>query len=186
MRATTRRRRKEITGPDAIVVDRETGVAMLPWPERQADLEDLAGRGIPRLLLVSPHSAPPACTDCLEDWVRLPIDDFDRRARLQTLAERHHNRTPPTVDEYGVLRQDDTLVFLSPYEQRLAGILIERFGEVRPSELIEQKLADDHNLSRVALRVHASRLRKRIAPLGLTITCIKEVGYVMHRETTSP
>ncbi|MGO9876566.1 MAG: helix-turn-helix domain-containing protein [Acidimicrobiia bacterium] len=158
---------------------------MLPWPEHQADLEDLAGRGLPRLLLVSPHSAPPVCTDCLEDWVRLPIDEFDRRARLHTLAERHHNRTPPTVDEYGVLRQDDTLVFLSPYEQRLAGILIERFGEVLPSELIEQELADDHNLSRVALRVHASRLRKLIAPLGLTITCIKQVGYVMHRDTAS-
>ncbi len=55
---------------------------------------------------------------------------------------------------------------------------MQRTGAVRLSEMV----ADDYDPNRVALSVHASRLRKRIAPLGLTITCIKKVGYVMHRD----
>jgi hypothetical protein len=163
-------------------IDDESGVAVLQWPERQADVEDLARRGIPRLLLVAPKSAAPLCTDPLEDWARLPVDGADLRARLLTLAERQRARTPPTVDEHGVLRQDGTLVLLPPYEQRLAAVLIESFGRVVPTAVIEQRLWNEFDPSRLALRVYASRLRKRVAPLGLTISCVVSVGYVMYRD----
>ena len=163
-------------------IDDESGVAVLQWPERQDDVEDLARRGIPRLLLVAPKSAAPLCTDPLEDWARLPVDDADLRARLLTLAERQRVRTPPTVDEHGVLRQDGTLVLLSRYEQRLAAVLIESFGQVVPTEVIERRLWNEFDPSRLALRVYASRLRKRVAPLGLTISCVVSVGYVMYRD----
>ena len=123
------------------------------------------------------------CTDALEDWIRLPADEIDIRARLRTLAERVRKRMPPTVDGYRVLRLDGALVLLSPYEHRLAAVLIEKFGEVVPNERIEQQLWNDTDASRIALRVHASRLRKRIAPLGLTISSVIGVGYVMHRDT---
>ena len=176
MRATTR-----ASGSDDFVDD-ESGVAVLQWPERQDDVEDLARRGIPRLLLVAPKSAAPLCTDPLEDWARLPVDDADLRARLLTLAERQRARTPPTVDEHGVLRQDGTLVLVSPYEQRLAAVLIESFGQVVPTEVIERRLWTEFDPSRLALRVHASRLRKRVAPLGLNISCVVSVGYVMYRD----
>jgi DNA-binding winged helix-turn-helix (wHTH) protein len=163
-------------------IDDESGVAVLQWPERQDDVEALARRGIPRLLLVAPRSAAPVCTDPLEDWARLPVADADLRARLLTLAERQRARTPPTVDEHGVLRQDSTLVLLSPYEQRLAAVLIESFGQVVSTEVIERRLWNEFDPSRLALRVYASRLRKRVAPLGLTISCVVSVGYVMYRD----
>ena len=170
------------SGSDDFLIDDESGVAMLQWPEGQADLGELARRGVPRLLLVAPKSEAPLCTDPLEDWARLPIDDADLRARLLALAERQRARTPPTVDEHGVLRQDGTLVFLSPYEQRLAAVLIESFGQVVPTEVIERRLWNEFDPSRLALRVYASRLRKRVAPLGLTISCVVSVGYVMYRD----
>lgn len=174
------------SGSGAVVIDDESGVAMVEWPERQADVADLARRGIPRLLMVAPTITPPLCTDSLEDWVRLPVDDTELRARLLALAERQRLRLALTIDEHGVLRQDNTLILLSPYEQRIAEVLIENFGTIVPKEVIEHRLWSELDPSSIAMRVHISRLRKRISPLGLKISCVVTVGYVMHREHISP
>jgi hypothetical protein len=40
--------------------------------------------------------------------------------------------------------------------------------------------------SSIAMRVHISRLRKRIAPLGLKISSVHNFGYVLHRDQTAP
>jgi len=173
------------SGSDAVVIDDESGVAMVEWPEGEADLLDLDRRGIPRLLMVAPAITPPLCADSLEDWVRLPVDESDLRARLSTLAERHRVRMTLTIDEHGVLRQDNTLVLLSPYEQRIAEVLIENFGTIVSREVIERRLWNESDPSSIAMRVHISRLRKRIAPLGLRISCVVNVGYVLHRDETA-
>ena len=162
------------------VVDPETDVVIVEWPANEAELAELERLHIPRLLVVASDSPPPACTDCLEDWVRPPVDESDVRAHLRALAEhrrRHHSR--PTVDEYGVLRLGDSIVLLSPRESRLAAILIDHFGEAVRDETIGRHVfgSDD---SRGATRVYVSRLRKHLAPLGFTISCIRDVGYIMH------
>ena len=105
-RSRLRRRGHPLAGPTAV------------------ELGDLARRGVPRLLLVSPASPPPVCTSCLEDWARLPVDDADLRARLDSLAEHQRAHAHPSVDEFGVLRQNGSIVFLSPREQAIAEILI--------------------------------------------------------------
>jgi hypothetical protein len=172
-------------GSAAAVFDRESEVALLEWPARQADRAELARLGVPRLLLVTPKSAPPQCTDCLEDWVRLPASEIDMRARLLALAARHPAHTRPTLDQYGVLRRAGALVFLAPYEQALAQILMENLGEVVPTTAIEHWLDDKLDVHSLALRVHLSRLRKRIAPLGLNISCIRNVGYMMRADLSA-
>jgi Transcriptional regulatory protein, C terminal len=175
-----------VSGSDAVVIDDESGVAMVEWPEGHEHLPDLDRRGIPRLLLVAPAITPPLCTDSLEDWVRLPVDESDLRARLSSLAERQRVRMTLTIDEHGVLRQDNTLVLLSPYEQRIAEVLIENFGTIVSREVIERRLWNEPDPSSIAMRVHISRLRKRIAPLGLKISCVVNVGYVLHRDDNPP
>ncbi len=137
---------------------------------------------MPRLLLVSPGSPPPACTSCLEDWARVPVDDEELRARADSLAEHQRAHTLPSVDEFGVLRQNGSLVFLSPREQALAEILIENFGAVVRDETFALQVFSGPDARRETLRTHTSRLRKRIAPLGLTISCIRNVGYMMHHD----
>ena len=89
----------------------------------------------------------------------------------------------PTVDEFGILRQDGTFVILAPSEQALAQILITDFGEVVHDDILEQYVVSESESRRSTLRKHASRLRKRVAPLGLAITCIRDVGYMMHHAT---
>jgi DNA-binding response OmpR family regulator len=132
---------------------------------------------------VSPAAEPPACTSCLEDWVRLPVSDGDLRARVDTLVEHQRAHAHPSVDEFGVLRQNGTIAFLSPREQALAEILIANFGTVVRDGVFAQQVFGDADARRETLRTHTSRLRKRIAPLGLTISCIRNVGYMMHHDT---
>lgn len=174
------------SGSDAVVIDGESGVAMVEWPQGEPDLADLTRRGIPRLLIVAPTITPPLCTDSLEDWVRVPVEEPDLRARLLTLAERQRIRMALTIDEHGILRQDNTLILLSGFEQRIAEVLIEHFGVLVPRESIERRLWTEPDPHSIAIRVHISRLRKRIAPLGLKISCVVGVGYVMHRDQAVP
>ncbi len=132
--------------------------------------------------MVSPASALPPCTSCLEDWARLPVADDELRARLDALAEHQRAHAHPSVDEFGVLRQNGSIVFLSPREQSIAEILIENFGAVVRDETFAQHGFGEPDARRETLRTHTSRLRKRIAPLGLTISCIRNVGYMMHHD----
>jgi DNA-binding response OmpR family regulator len=112
----------------------------------------------------------------------LPVADDELRARLDALAEHQRAHAHPSVDEFGVLRQNGSIVFLSPREQSIAEILIENFGAVVRDETFAHRGFGEPDARRETLRTHTSRLRKRIAPLGLTISCIRNVGYMMHHD----
>ena len=105
---------------------------ILRWPEQADRIDDLERLGIPRLLLVEPDAAPPPSTSCIEDWLRLPVDDASLRARLVALAA-HARRHPmvPTLDEHGQLSHRGETVFLSVTDQRIAEVLVEQLRSGR-------------------------------------------------------
>jgi len=154
-------------------------VAVLHWPREAEEAERLERQGIPHLLLVEEGASPPLSSSCVEDWVALPATDREIQIRLVNLARRSANHSPPiTVDELGQLSYGGTSLFLSPIDQRLAQALVENFGTVvTERELIERVWPD--GATNQALRVHVSRLRQRLLPLRLTITCVRSTGYVM-------
>jgi two-component system OmpR family response regulator len=157
-------------------------VVILRWPEQSDRIDDLERLGVPRLLLVEKDSPPPPSTSCIEDWLRLPVDDDSLRARLVALAA-HARRHPmvPSLDEHGQLSHRGEAVFLSLTDQRIAQLLIENFGHVVSEEtLLEHARPEARNDQ--TLRVNVSRLRRRIAPLGLAITCVRGHGYLMQQE----
>jgi hypothetical protein len=158
-------------------------VVILRWPEQADRLDELERLGIPRLLLVEPQADPPVSTSCIEDWLRLPVDDASLRARLVALAA-HAQRHPtlPALDEYGQLSYRGEAVFLSTTEQKIAEVLIEHFARVvNEATLLQRSHADGCNDQ--TLRVNVSRLRRRIAPLGLAITCVRGHGYSLQPES---
>jgi len=157
-------------------------VVVASWPEQARDRERLERTGTPHLWLVEPGVDPPISESCLEDWLRLPADDADMRARLVALTHRAaHHPTRPTLDQYGQLTHHDAIVLLSPVEQHLATPLIENFGNaVAEQDLLTSAWHEGGNEQ--TLRVHMSRLRRRLAPIGLTITSIRAYGYVMRAE----
>jgi DNA-binding response OmpR family regulator len=155
-------------------------VVLVRWPEENLHLGELRGAGTPRLLLVGPDASPPDSVDPLEDWIRLPAEDRDVRARVATLEARASNGAAmPEIDEDGLLRFRDKWVSLSPVERELASALVERFGAVVGREVMARRAWPSGAPTRNALDVHILRLRRRIAPLGLEVRTVRSRGYLL-------
>jgi DNA-binding response OmpR family regulator len=155
-------------------------VVLVRWPEESSHLEELRAAGTPRLLLVGPDASPPASHDPLEDWIRLPADDRDVRARVATLEARAGDAiTLPTLDSDGLLRFRDAWVALSPVERELAGALVERYGAVVGRNVMVHRAWPDGAPTRNALDVHILRLRRRISSLGLEVRTVRSRGYLL-------
>lgn len=159
-------------------------VVMLRWPEQRGEAERLAALTVPCLLLVEPGAQPPTASSCLEDWIRLPADDVDVRARLHALvhrAERHPS--VPALDGHGQLTFRGRTAYLSPTDERIARVLVDAFDQAVPEAALLRDMDDDASATK--LRVHVSRLRKRVDPIGLEITAIRNFGYRIHAISTA-
>jgi DNA-binding response OmpR family regulator len=155
-------------------------VVLVRWPEEDARLRQLRDTGSPRLLLLNGESEPPDSADCLEDWIRLPADDRDVRARVARLASRSETQQPaPQVDGDGLLRYRGRWVALSPVESGLAITLVDRFGAVVGRDTLARRAWPAGTPTRNALDVHMLRLRRRIAPLGVEVRTVRSRGYLM-------
>jgi len=158
----------------------EGAVRIVRWPEERELLERLRAEGTPRLLLVRPPAPAPEVMQCEEDWVRLPADDGDVRARVLALAARSSRHRPgPQVIGDGRLRNGAQWIALSPIEHRLAEVLADCFGEVVNNEVLAGAGWPDEGISEGALRVHLTRLRRRVRSLGLEIRNLRGRGYLM-------
>jgi len=155
-------------------------VALVRWPAEDARRCALRVGGIPRLLLVPRGSPPPQVCDDLEDWVRVPADQVELRARVENLQQRARARVAsrPWLDD-GVLRVGRSWVALTPVEARLAGALVERAGSVVSRAALAEAGWPDGTPGRNSLDVHMLRLRRRIAPLGLSIRTVRSRGYAL-------
>jgi DNA-binding response OmpR family regulator len=158
---------------------------MLQWPSQAEDAAALAADGQPRLLLVAPEADPPTCTDCLEEWIRLPADQRDVAARLHTLATRAE-RLAPQVDGTDRLLYRNRWVGLSPTEARLAKVLVENFGQVVHEADLAEKGWPDDEWPGASLRVHLTRLRQKLARIGLEIPSVRRHGVVLQPVSTLP
>jgi DNA-binding response OmpR family regulator len=160
----------------------EGAVRLVRWPEERELLERLRAEGTPRLLLVRPPAPAPEVMECEEDWVRLPADDGDVRARVLALAARSSRHQPgPQVTGDGRLRHGERWIALSPIEHRLANVLADCFGDVVSSEVLATAAWPDEASNERALRVHLTRLRRRVGSLGLEIRNVRGRGYLMEQ-----
>lgn len=158
-------------------------VVLVRWPGEPDRRRSLAVVGAPRLLLVDDSSDPPEGDDCLEDWIRVPASESDVRARvagLEARARLHRADTDrPEVDGDGVLRYANQWVALPPVEARLTRPLVERFGTVVGRDILTKVAWPEGAPVRNVLDVHMLRLRRRVAPLGVTITTVRSRGYLL-------
>lgn len=154
---------------------------MVRWPEEDGRRERLRAEGVPRLLLVDAEAPPPAVTDVLEDWVRVPAGERDVQARVDALLRRveEEEPSPPHIDDDGLLRFADGWVALSPVETELAAVLSERYGAVVGRDVLARRAWPDGLATRNALDVHVLRLRRRIAEVGLEVRTVRGRGYVL-------
>jgi len=156
-------------------------VVLVRWPAEESRRALLREDGVPRLLLVDQGVPPPQSADDLEDWVRVPADEVDLHARVENLDRRARTRTQvePALDSDGVLRVNGTWVSLPPVESRLTSALLARYGSVVSRDALASSGWPEGAPGRNALDVHVLRLRRRIAPLGLTIRTVRSRGYLL-------
>jgi DNA-binding winged helix-turn-helix (wHTH) protein len=156
-------------------------VVFVRWPQEAERRDRLAIAQVPRLLLLDVDATPPEPLDCMEDWVRLPADDGDIRARVTAIARRHalHAEPLPALDDDGVLRYGSRWVPLPPVEARLVDALLSRFGSVVSRETLARAGWPEGAPGRNALDVHVLRLRRRIAPVALAIRTVRSRGYLL-------
>ena len=156
-------------------------VVLVRWPLETERRDRLQEAGTPRLLLVE-DGPPPPPADCLEDWIRVPADDGDVRARMEAVTARlGHHVIPdvPDLDADGVLRFGGSWVSLPPVEARLTTALVERFGAVVGRDVLARAGWPEGAPGRNALDVHVLRLRRRLATVGLSIKTVRSRGYLL-------
>lgn len=159
-------------------------MVLVRWPEEETRLGELRALGTPRLLLVAPEADPPPIVDPLEDWIRMPAEDRDVRARVATLAARSEEGGGlPTIDPDGLLRYRNAWVALSPVESSLATALTKRFGAVVGRDALMKQVWPSGAPTRNALDVHMLRLRRRVSELGLEVRTVRSRGYLMQGMT---
>jgi hypothetical protein len=139
-------------------------VVVVCWPQERAEVERLSLLRIPRLLLVEPGCPPPVTEDVLEDWVRLPFDDRELKARLATLRRRAETLLDaPRLDRHGRLLFREHWVSVTPTEERLLARLAHHFNDVR---------------------VTMHRLRRRVRPMTLELRRMGDGWLLQERDET--
>ena len=168
-------------------------VVVLAWPEQADEARRLGALRTPRLLLVPPGVEPPRDPDDLLEWVCIPASEHEVAARVVALIRRAEHDAGsgrraavvdrPVVDRHGRCVYRHRWAALSPSEARLATVLCERYMEVVPdAELVDRWRPDEGAVDArkpVALRVQLTRLRQRVADLGLEVVSVRSQGVIL-------
>jgi hypothetical protein len=150
-------------------------VMLVRWPEDGEQGSRLADAGVAVLYLIDGDHEPPTTTTCLEDWIRLPGDERDLRARVFALECRTlAHLGPPRVDDDGRLHYLGKTIPLPPDEARLARLLTARFGELVPDD--DFGPADERTL-----RSRMTPFRARIREVELSLRRVRRRGYLLQR-----
>jgi hypothetical protein len=159
-------------------------VVLVRWPAEGDRRDRLEVDRVPRLLLVDPGAPPPRVTDDYEDWVRMPADERDVRARVDVLMRRSA-LSLPALDEDGVVRFNGEWVAVPPLEARIVGPLVDRFEAVVSRDAVTRAAWPEGAPGRNALDVHILRLRRRLEAVGLAIRTIRSRGFLLEGASES-
>ena len=161
---------------------RPMDVHLIRWPAQEERRLELHATHQPRLLMVDDGSIAPHVGDVLEDWIRLPADQNDVRARVAVLRERARSleeRDAPNLGADGVLRCCGLSTVLPPIERRLVEVLLDRFGVVVGRDSLVKAGWPGKAPDRNVLDVHIGRLRKHLAAVNLVLTTVRSRGYML-------
>lgn len=156
-------------------------VAIVRWPREASKRAELENERLPRLLLVEAVVEPPVVTDFLEDWVRIPADRSEVRARIEALILRaqRDSALSPTINATGLVQFRGEVIQFPPIEARLIESLIETFGNVVSPTVLMNKSWPDDPPSRNTLDVHMSRVRRRLVGTNLVVRTVRSRGYAL-------
>lgn len=126
-----------------------------------------------------------------DDYMIKPFDVDELEARVRMLLRRRTGLKSTSISFGRVtfdlnsrsFSADGVLLDLPQREVSLLETLFTRAGKVVAKQAIIESLAGfDEELSSNAIEQYVSRLRKRLAPVGLTVRTARGIGYYLERE----
>jgi DNA-binding response OmpR family regulator len=103
------------------------------------------------------------------------VDDMP----VSVLARDPLRRELPTVDEYGLLRRGDRWVSLTPTEERVMRVLLERAGRVCSRALLTDAGWPRGPANERILDTYVRRLRAKIPEFGVEISTVRKRGFLL-------
>jgi two-component system, OmpR family, response regulator len=125
-----------------------------------------------------------------DDYMAKPFDIREFEARVRSLLRRQAGLRSAMVSLGPLTLNLTTRQFsalgaeldLPPRERALLELLMTRAGKVVTKEAIVQSLTSlDDMLSDNAIEQYVSRLRRRLAPLGLGLRTVRGIGYLLEK-----
>jgi hypothetical protein len=161
--------------------DTSRDVALLWWPHEAARRKQLAARGEPRLLVISPGALPPAEWDELEDWVREPIDPDELATRSRSLRERRAQAGRPMyIDADGLVWLYQRWVALTDTQVAMARLLNQNADRiVLRADLAAAYAAAGGSEDCKAFSTAVRRLRAKLAGLGVRLHAVNGQHYLL-------
>jgi hypothetical protein len=146
-------------------------VPVVPFPEGAEPRRLLRAARRPRILAVGPGEPPPAVTDDLEDWVRLPVEDDELALRQQTLLDRWlAGRGGLWLDEDGIVHSAGRWVALPPPQAAAVVPLVAALDAVvARADVREAYEAAVGPCTDVAFASMLARLRPKFRQVGGTL-----------------
>ncbi len=155
-------------------------VAVVRWPSGEDERRRLAAAGLPRLLLIEGHHAPPEEWAGLEDWLRAPADPVELYTRRERLRRRMEAQAPVVLDDDGLLHRGARWVALSPHELVIMRLLVARQGAVVSHRVLVDAIRPEGRLDASRdVRSFVRGLRTRLAPLGLQVHNVRGAGFLL-------
>lgn len=167
----------------------------LPHLDGLSVLRAMRGRSNPAaVMILTARGAPEDRVRGLDlgadDYMTKPFDVREFEARVRSLLRRQAGLRSATISLNGVTLDLTSRQFsaagavmdLPPRERDLLELLFTRAGKVVAKEAIVQSLTSlDDILSDNAIEQYVSRLRRRLAPFGLSLRTARGIGYFLEK-----
>ena len=93
---------------------------------------------------------------------------------------------PVTIDDFGVLRHGDAWISLTPTQEVIMRMLVDRFGEAVGRDELAAVTWPDGRSDPHGIDVHVHRLRPRLKEMGLTIHTLRGRGFLLETVRGEP